>query len=75
MAQTVVYRSKPGRGDKPPYSSAAINDFKRSLSFAAIRSSFDKMLVEMDQNTYRILVTNRGGSHYFCRDVSPVTLY
>ncbi len=24
---------------------------------------------------YIILVTNHGGSHYFCRDVSPVTLY
>ncbi len=47
----VVYRSKPGGGDKPPDSSAPINDFQRSLSFTAIRSSFDKMLVEMDQNT------------------------
>jgi hypothetical protein len=38
--------------DKPAYNSVPTNDFQRSLSFAAIRSSFDKMLVEMDQNRY-----------------------
>jgi hypothetical protein len=49
--RAVVYRFKPGGGDKPEYNSAPIHDFQRSLSFAAIRSSFDKMLVETDQNT------------------------
>ncbi len=49
--RAVVYRFKPGGGDKPAYNSAPIHDFQRSLSFAAIRSSFDKMLVEMDQNS------------------------
>ncbi len=37
--------------DKPAYNLVPTNDFQRSLSFAAIRSSFDKMLVEMDQNS------------------------
>ncbi len=49
--RAIVYRFKPDGGDKPAYNSAPIHDFQRSLSFAAIRSSFDKMLVEMDQNS------------------------
>jgi hypothetical protein len=50
MAPGCCYQFRPGGGDKPTYNSAPIYDFQRSLSFAAIRSSFDKMLVEMDQN-------------------------
>ena len=50
--RAVVCRFKAGGGDKPTYNPAPTQDFQRSLSFAAIRSSFDKMLVEMDQNSH-----------------------
>ena len=44
------------------YNPAPNNDFQRSLSFAAIRSSFDKMLVEMDQNKYLFM-------HFVCANI------
>ncbi len=53
--RATVYWSKACVRDKPAYNSVPTNDFQRSLSFAAIQSSFDKMLVEMDQNTCTVL--------------------
>ena len=51
MTPGCSYQIKQGRGAKPTENVAQIQDFQRSLSFAATRSSFDKLLVEMDQNT------------------------
>ncbi len=46
------YQIRGGREAKPTDNMPHFWDFQRSLSFAATQSSFDKMLVEMDQNNF-----------------------